>query len=210
MSAGSLAAMELLQILALTLQEGDRLVGNVNRRRSADVNHLARGANCLGKALPYCGTYLATYIGVGLCAIDGERVTRNRRNGFDPHISGRLIWCREGLRPKMWPYRNSWELYRVLAKIVDIEGPSGYWRPMTMRYPPRTDATAEELAQALFVLPQDPEWQHENDGGTEYRCVGCGEAVHYPDTLTRAGLCAPCQEALPSLAGPGVWLKPDI
>lgn len=64
---------------------------------------------------------------------------------------------------------------------------------MAMRYPPRTDATAEELAQALFAIPADHEWQFEKDEGMEYRCVGCGKAVHYPDTLYKGDLCETCR-----------------
>ena len=65
---------------------------------------------------------------------------------------------------------------------------------MKIRYAPRTDATAEELAQALFALPQDHHWHYKQNEETEYRCVVCGEAVHHPATLHSDGRCSDCQK----------------
>ena len=60
------------------------------------------------------------------------------------------------------------------------------------KYPPRVDATPEEMAQAIFALPADHEWEYERDGGKVYRCEGCGREVCYPETLYRDGLCDGC------------------
>ena len=61
-------------------------------------------------------------------------------------------------------------------------------RPMQLRYPPRIDASPEDIARV--VLRADLSVV---DGATpEYRCQACGEAVHYPDTLYEDGRCADC------------------
>ena len=65
------------------------------------------------------------------------------------------------------------------------------------KYPPRVDATAEELAQAIFRMPVDHEWEYEKPKvGPIYRCVDCGEKVYYPDTLYRDGRCEACHVAV--------------
>ena len=57
-------------------------------------------------------------------------------------------------------------------------------RPVEKKLPPRIDATAEEIAAAIFALPVDYKWQYNQDGARKvYKCVECGEAVYYPDTL---------------------------
>ena len=58
--------------------------------------------------------------------------------------------------------------------------------------PPRTDATPEELAKAMFALPADREWKYLGEGPRDNQCRACGEEVSYPNVLTRAGLCADC------------------
>ena len=70
-------------------------------------------------------------------------------------------------------------------------------RPMKAknRYPPRVDATADDMARAMFSLPADHEWEYEK-APPEYRCSDCGEAVHYPDTLYRDGRCEACHRAV--------------
>ena len=65
-------------------------------------------------------------------------------------------------------------------------------RPLERRYPPRVDATAEEIAQAMFTLPANREWAYMKNGNTVYRCQDCGKAVYYPDTLYRDGRCEGC------------------
>ena len=65
-------------------------------------------------------------------------------------------------------------------------------RPVEKGYPPRIDATAEELARVVL-----------NGGrlkgsvkGLVYRCAGCGREVIYPETLYRDGRCEGCTETL--------------
>ena len=60
--------------------------------------------------------------------------------------------------------------------------------------PPRTDATPEQLAKAMFALPADHEWKY-LDGPPDYKCGTCGKPVSYPNVLTRDGLCGPCARA---------------
>ena len=60
--------------------------------------------------------------------------------------------------------------------------------------PPRVDATAEEIAQAMFALPASRKWEYMEAGpkGTVYHCADCEREVHYPDTLYMNGRCEPC------------------
>ena len=54
-------------------------------------------------------------------------------------------------------------------------------------YPPRIDATAEEIAQAfLRTPPPGPEINEDQI----YRCEDCGREVNYPEILYRDGRCA--------------------
>ena len=73
-------------------------------------------------------------------------------------------------------------------------------RPLGRKYPPRVDATAEEMAQAMFKLPADHQWEYLSAGadGPVYRCAGCRQEVHYPETLHLDGLCADCHSAVPA------------
>ncbi len=65
------------------------------------------------------------------------------------------------------------------------------------KYPPRVDATPEELARSIFKMPADHDWEYKKaEGGTVYRCVDCGEAVYYPNTLYRDGRCEACHMAV--------------
>ena len=64
-------------------------------------------------------------------------------------------------------------------------------RPLKKRYPPRVDATPEDMAQAMFSLPADHKWEYQ-ENEPEYRCVDCKQAVHYPDTLYQDGRCESC------------------
>ena len=56
---------------------------------------------------------------------------------------------------------------------------------MAMKYPPRIDATAEEIARVLLSSgpPKGPV------EGRVYRCADCGREVYYPETLYRDGRC---------------------
>ena len=67
-------------------------------------------------------------------------------------------------------------------------------------YPPRVDATAEEMAQAMFALPADHQWEYPNAGpdGPVYRCADCEREVHYPETLYRDGRCESCRLVIAS------------
>ena len=70
-------------------------------------------------------------------------------------------------------------------------------RPVEKKLPPRIDATAEEIAAAIFTLPVDYKWQYNRDGAKKvYKCVDCGETVFYPDTLYRDGRCKVCKKAM--------------
>ena len=68
-------------------------------------------------------------------------------------------------------------------------------RPMKKLYPPRVDATPEEMAQAMFSLPADHQWEY-LESEPEYRCADCKQAVNYPDTLYRDGRCESCHAAV--------------
>ena len=61
--------------------------------------------------------------------------------------------------------------------------------------PPKTDATPEELATAMFALPAHHEWKYLGEERPDYKCGACGKAVSYPNVLTRAGLCGTCARA---------------
>ena len=64
-------------------------------------------------------------------------------------------------------------------------------RPVTRKYAPRIDASAEEIAATIFSMPADHEWQYEKEA-PDYRCLACDKSVHYPDTLRLDGLCETC------------------
>lgn len=64
-------------------------------------------------------------------------------------------------------------------------------RPLERKYPPRIDATAEEIVAAMFRRPADREWQYEKET-PEYRCANCGHEVNHPETLYRDGRCEAC------------------
>ena len=66
-------------------------------------------------------------------------------------------------------------------------------RPMKRPYPPRVDATAEEIARAVFFMPADHEWEYKKvDADVIYRCDRCRQAVYFPETLYVNGLCESC------------------
>ena len=60
-------------------------------------------------------------------------------------------------------------------------------RPMKRPYPPRIDATPEQLVQAMLSTPADAVFEER-----EYRCSDCGREVGYPETLYRDGRCEAC------------------
>ena len=61
-------------------------------------------------------------------------------------------------------------------------------RPMKKRYPPRIDATPEEIARAVLNSGRPKARVKSRD----YRCGACGRAVHYPETLYNDGGCSEC------------------
>ena len=64
-------------------------------------------------------------------------------------------------------------------------------RPMEKGYPPKIDATPEEIAQAMFRTPPDTVV----DTDKVYRCKECAREVNYPEALYRDGRCEGCQTA---------------
>ena len=56
------------------------------------------------------------------------------------------------------------------------------------KYPPRIDATPEEIAR-LVLKGGRPKARVK---GRTYRCGACGRAVYYPETLYRDGRCPEC------------------
>ena len=66
---------------------------------------------------------------------------------------------------------------------------------MTRQYAPRIDATPEEMAKAMFLLPADHQWEYDKEGGKVYRCSECQREVAYPETLYRDGRCEDCHQA---------------
>ena len=67
-------------------------------------------------------------------------------------------------------------------------------RPVKKGYPPRVDATPEEIARAVLK------------GGLltgrvksrTYRCGACGREVQYPETLYNDGRCPQCHASAPA------------
>ena len=59
-------------------------------------------------------------------------------------------------------------------------------------YPPRIDATPDQLAEVLLRVgrPTEP-----IDDSKVYRCVVCKRDVYYPDTLYNDGGCPECHAA---------------
>ncbi len=62
-------------------------------------------------------------------------------------------------------------------------------RPLGHKYPPKIDATPEEIAKVFFRRRPDDDLVMQ-----EYRCAQCKREVAYPETLFKGGLCAECAE----------------
>ena len=74
-----------------------------------------------------------------------------------------------------------------------IKKPMG--RPARL-YPPRTDATVDELVGAMFSLsPAQSEAIRKNSQEREYRCVDCKRLVCYPETFYNDHRCESCHQA---------------
>ena len=56
------------------------------------------------------------------------------------------------------------------------------------KYPPRIDATPEEIARTVLNGGRPKG----NVKALVYRCVGCGREVNYPETLHNDGRCPEC------------------
>ena len=65
-------------------------------------------------------------------------------------------------------------------------------RPVERGYPPRIDATPEEIAQKFFRTPT----KKISEDAPTYRCAECQREVSYPETLYRDGRCEACTKAL--------------
>ncbi len=61
-------------------------------------------------------------------------------------------------------------------------------RPMHRGYPPRIDATPEQMAHAILNAgrPKGPVQVR------QYHCVDCRREVNYPETLYNDGRCGGC------------------
>ena len=63
-------------------------------------------------------------------------------------------------------------------------------------YPPRVDATADELVGAMFSLsPEESAAIRKNPQQREYRCVDCKRLVGYPEVLYADDRCESCHKA---------------
>ena len=58
-------------------------------------------------------------------------------------------------------------------------------RPLKRPYPPRVDATPEDIAQAMFSLPAGRKWEYMEAGpdGPVYRCADCERGSPLPGHL---------------------------
>ena len=65
-------------------------------------------------------------------------------------------------------------------------------RPPTRKYPPRIDATPEQVAHVVLNAKPRP-----FTGPREYHCVACGREVSYPEILYRDGRGECCHTAAP-------------
>ena len=59
------------------------------------------------------------------------------------------------------------------------------------KYPPRIDATPDQLAEAFFRAKPSQTLNEDQD----YRCASCQREVNYPETLYRDGRCVRCTVA---------------
>ena len=57
-------------------------------------------------------------------------------------------------------------------------------------YPPRIDATPDQLLQAMLSTPPNTKIVE-----GEYKCSGCQKAVNYPEILYNDNRCSVCHEA---------------
>ena len=62
-------------------------------------------------------------------------------------------------------------------------------RPTQLKYPPRIDATPEEIAHVVLNAGRPPKGPVK---AMEYHCAECKRQVSYPETLYNDGRCAEC------------------
>ena len=62
---------------------------------------------------------------------------------------------------------------------------------MEKGYPPKIDASPEEIAQAMFRASPGTAI----DAAKVYRCKECAREVNYPEALCRDGRCEACHTA---------------
>ena len=64
------------------------------------------------------------------------------------------------------------------------------------KYPPRIDATPEEIAYVVLNSgrPKGP------SKDMDYRCAACERGVYFPETLYNDGLCPECHAAALALS----------
>ena len=65
-------------------------------------------------------------------------------------------------------------------------------RPMEQGYPPRIDATPEQIAHRVLNAGR-PKGKVK---ARNYRCADCGRRVAYPETLYNDGRCEECHAAV--------------
>ena len=75
--------------------------------------------------------------------------------------------------------------------MTEQKKPQG--RP-SRKYPPRIDATPEEIARVVLNAGRPTGPVKDRD----YSCRACERDVNYPETLYRDGLCPECHAAAPS------------
>ena len=86
-------------------------------------------------------------------------------------------------------------------------------RPSTLKMPPRIDATAEEIAQAVLAVKVEPghQWDYlKVPGGTVYYCTDCEREVAYPETLYRDGRCESCHDKALNQSQGGNYMESGI
>ena len=62
------------------------------------------------------------------------------------------------------------------------------------KYPPKIDATAEEMAQAVLQLPAKRRSDYKDVN--RLQCVACKRSVYFPETLYQDGRCGDCKKAV--------------
>lgn len=80
----------------------------------------------------------------------------------------------------------------MAQKEVPVKRERGH--PVDKPYPPRIDATADELVQTVLKGKPPKSWKYMQKGGDIYHCGTCQREVSYPEILYRDGNCEACHE----------------